>query len=202
MEYLASDTLPLRYDPLKALVAPRPIGWISTVASDGTLNLAPYSFFQLLSTRPGIVVYASGGKKDSVQHALDGGAFVCNIVTEDLLESMILTADVLPRGQSEFAHAGLCSEPSLSVSVPRVRGVAAALECRVIKVEPILDLDGRELDRIMVFGQVVGVYIDDRFLTEGRVDTAAMALAARCGYFDYTIVDRLITPERTGLKPQ
>ena len=201
MQYTVSQPLPLRHDPLKALVAPRPIGWISTLASDGSANLAPYSFFQILSEKPGIVVYSSGGRKDSVVNAEHSGDFVCNIVTSVMLDQMILSAAPLPHGQSEFAYAGLETEASHSVKAPRVKGVAAALECKLIKVEELLDIEGRQINRVMVFGQVVSVYIDDKYLVSGMVDTAKMELVARCGYFDYAIVNRVIVPARTGIKP-
>lgn len=201
MQYTTSEPLPLRHDPLKALIAPRPIGWISTLASDGSANLAPYSFFQILSQRPGIVVFCSEGRKDSIVHAEHSGEFVCNVVTRPLLEQMILSSAVLPQGQSEFEYAGLQTETSRCVAAPRVKGVAAALECKVIKVEELVDLHGHALNRMMVYGQVVSVYIDDRFLSDGLVDTAAMELVARCGYFDYAVIDRVFAPARSGIKP-
>lgn len=200
MHYIDSETPPLPHDPLKALIAPRPIGWISSLGRDGTPNLAPYSFFQILSQRPGIVVYCGDGHKDSVVNAGHCGEFVCNIVTRPMLEQMIMSADALPHGQSEFEHAGLEIEASLNVAAPRVKGVAAALECRVIKVEELVDLDGRPLGRKMVFGQVVGVYIDDQFVSDGKVDTARMELVARCGYFDYAVIDSTFALTRSGLK--
>lgn len=193
--------MPLRHDPLKALIAPRPIGWISTLASNGSPNLAPYSFFQILSLRPGIVVFSGEGRKDSIVHAEHSGEFVCNVVTRPLLEQMILSSAVLPQGQSEFDYAGLQTEASRCVAAPRVKGVAAALECKVLKVEELLDLDNRPLNHMMVFGQVVSVYIDDRFLSDGLVDTNAMELVARCGYFDYAVIDRVFAPAQSGLKP-
>ncbi|GAA4335925.1 flavin reductase family protein [Pigmentiphaga soli] len=189
MFYDASEKPPLPYDPFKALVAPRPIGWISTVSREGHLNLAPYSFFQAIAQRPGMVIFTSEGRKDSVDYAVDTGEFVCNQATWDFRDQLLLSSDDLPRGENEFLHAGLEWEPSRLVRPPRVKGVAAALECRVVSSFELTDLAGNGANRMAVIGQVVGVYIDDRFIKDGRVDTAAMRVIARCGYFDYAVID-------------
>ncbi len=191
MFYDASQKAPLPYDPLKALVAPRPIGWISSVGPQGELNLAPYSFFQVIAQRPGMVLYTSEGYKDSIVFPQATGEFVCNIANWDFKDQMLRSSDTLPRGQSEFDHAGLATEPSGLVRPPRVKGIAAALECKVLGSFELKDLEGRGTERIAMMGQIVGVYIDDRYLKDGKVDTAAMRLIARCGYFDYAVVDQV-----------
>jgi flavin reductase (DIM6/NTAB) family NADH-FMN oxidoreductase RutF len=198
--YDASEKLPLPHDPLKALVSPRPIGWISAVSARGELNLAPYSFFQVIAQRPGMVMFTSEGYKDSIVFAQETGEFVCNIATWDFKDQMLRSSDPLPRGQNEFPHAGLETEASRLVRPPRVKGIAAALECKVLSCFELKDLEGRGTQRIAMMGQIVGVHIDDRFiLANGRVDTAAMRIIARCGYFDYAVIDQLFQMGERGV---
>jgi flavin reductase (DIM6/NTAB) family NADH-FMN oxidoreductase RutF len=187
----------LPHDPLKAIVAPRPIGWISAMNAAGQVNLAPYSFFNMFSTRPPIVGFSSEGLKDSVSFIAETAEFVCNLATYDLREAMNATSAPLPRGVSEFGHAGLEAVPSSMVSPPRVKGVAAALECRLVEIIRLRTSDGEMLDRHLVLGHVVGVHIDERFITQdGRFDTAAARPIARCGYSDYAVVDSLFSVVR------
>ena len=183
----------LPHDPFKALVAPRPIGWISSLNERGEANLAPYSFFNAFSTYPAIVGFSSEGQKDSVAFIAETGEFVCNIATYPLRDAMNATSAPLPRGVSEFEAAGLAPEPSRFVKPPRVRGIAAALECKRLQIIRLEDMGGRALDRWLVLGQVVGIYIDDRYLRDGLVDTAAMQPIARLGYHDYSVVDEVFS---------
>ncbi len=196
MFYATAGKRPLPHDPVKALIAPRPIGWISARNRKGEVNLAPYSFFNMISTSPALVMFSSEGYKDSISFAVDSGEFVCNIATYDLAQKMNLTSAPLPRGESEFGHAGLTMAPSELVGAPRVAEAAAALECKLVQTLEIKDMAGRPVDRHMVIGQVVGVHIDDRFLKNGLVDTAALQPIARCGYADYAVVDKVFSIQR------
>jgi len=176
----------LPHDPFKAFIAPRPIGWVSTLGPEGEVNLAPYSFFNAVSDRPPMVMFSSNGPKDSATFATSGGEFVWNLATYELREQMNLTSKALPRGESEFAFGGLEMAPSRLVAPPRVAATPVALECRVTQRVEI----GAE--NIVTFGQVVGVHVDERFIVDGRVDTAAMQPIARCGYRgDYAVVTEL-----------
>lgn len=186
----------LPHDPFKALVAPRPIGWVSTIAANGAVNLAPYSFFNAISSHPPMVILSSEGRKDSVVFMEETREFVCNIATMDLAQEMNMTSAPLPRGLSEFTHAGLSMAESRLVKAPRVAAARAALECRLVSISEVFDLDGRGIDRWLIIGQVVGVHIEDRFLVNGLVDTAAMQPIARCGYADYAVVDRVFSIKR------
>lgn len=180
----------LPHDPVKALVAPRPIGWISTLGAGGALNLSPYSFFNQVSDRPHMVMFSSAGRKDAVTFVEETGEFVCSVATWDQREAMNATSAPLPRGRSEFGHAGLGTAPSVLVGPPRVAGAPAALECRHLRTVALEPLGGGEAHYLMVIGQVVGVHIDDRFLREdGRVDTARMGVIMRAGYHDYFRAD-------------
>ncbi|WP_406853978.1 flavin reductase family protein [Alsobacter sp. KACC 23698] len=183
----------LPHDPLKAIVAPRPIGWISAMSADGAVNLSPYSFFNAFSTRPPIVGFSSEGLKDAVAFISETKEFVCNLATWDLRHEMNATSATLPRGESEFAHAGLEQEASRLVRPPRVKGVAAALECRLSEIVKLKTSTGEELDRWLVLGHVVGVYIDERFIRNGLFDITAAQPIARCGYHDYAVVNEVFS---------
>lgn len=183
-EVAAGHGLP--HDPFKALVAPRPVGWISTISARGEVNLSPYSFFNAISDRPNIVCFSSDGRKDALVFAEETGEFVCNLATYDLREAMNATSAPLPRGQSELDHAGLTSAPCRLVRPPRVAESPVALECKYLKTVSLDPLEGAGR-YFLVIGQVVGVHIDDRFIVNGLVDTAAMRPIARAGYHDYFV---------------
>ncbi|WP_375466076.1 flavin reductase family protein [uncultured Methylobacterium sp.] len=181
--HYAPDDRTLPHNPLKAIVAPRPIGWISAMSREGKLNLAPYSFFNAVADD--MVAFSSSGRKDAMTFAEEGGDFVCNLATHDLREAMNASSAPLPRGESEFTFAGLTTAPSRRVRAPRVAEAAAALECRWLQTIPLVPLDGSEPGNFLVIGQVLSIYIDDRFIVDGLVDTAAMRPIMRGGYFDY-----------------
>jgi flavin reductase (DIM6/NTAB) family NADH-FMN oxidoreductase RutF len=179
------DLLP--HDPFKAFIAPRPIGWVSTVGASGDVNLAPYSYFNAVCDTPPTVMFSSNGPKDSATFAREGGEFVWNMATWDLREEMNLTSAELPRGASEFEHAGLELAPSRLVTPPRVAAAPVSLECKVTQVVQIADGPN-----IVTFGQVVGVHVDEAAIVDGRVDLTRLKPIARCGYRgDYTVVDSL-----------
>ncbi|HUI97538.1 MAG TPA: flavin reductase family protein [Xanthobacteraceae bacterium] len=177
----------LPYNPFKAIVAPRPIGWISSMSLEGEVNLAPYSFFNGLTDHPPTVMFASEGRKDSVVFVEESREFVCNFACYALREQMNTTSTTFPRGVNEMEKAGLAAAPSRMVKPPRVKDSPCALECKWLQTLRLPDLDGRVTDRYVVFGQVVGVYIDDAFIKDGKLDTAAMRPIARAGYSDYFV---------------
>ncbi len=131
------DRTKLPHDPFKAIVAPRPIGWISTRALDGRINLAPYSFFNGFSSAPPIVGFSSEGWKDSASFAKESGEFVANLATHDLQGPMNETSAPFARGDNEFARAGLTMAECRLVAAPRVAESPAALECKVVEVVEI-----------------------------------------------------------------
>lgn len=185
----------LRHDPFKAIVAPRPIGWISTVDASGRVNLAPYSYFNGVASRPPMVMFASEGRKDSVANIEATGEFVCNLATWDLRDAMNATSAPLPHGDNEMQRAGLAEAPSQLVRPPRVKDAPCALECKLLRIVALDDLSGAP-GPYVVFGQVVGVHIDERFIKDGLLDTAALKPIARCGYDDYAVVERLFSMQR------
>ena len=187
----AANAHGLPHDPFKALVTPRPIGWITAMSARGEVNLSPYSFFNAVSERPPMVAFSSAGRKDALTFIEETKEFVCNLATFDLREQMNATSAVLPRGVSEMEHAGLEAAPSRMVKPPRVAQALAALECRWLQTVPLNPLGGGDPSYHLVIGQVVGIHIDDRFIVNGLVDTAAMRPIARAGYRDYFVA----TPE-------
>jgi flavin reductase (DIM6/NTAB) family NADH-FMN oxidoreductase RutF len=173
----------LPHDPFKAIVAPRPIGWISTVDRAGAVNLAPYSFFNAIADDPPMIAFCSDGWKDSVANCDATRQFTWNLATRMLAEAMNRSSATLPHGQSEFVAAELVQAPSRIVEPPRVEGSPAALECRVVDIHRLRDLEGAALDRWLVIGQVVGVHIDPAYLDEnGLYDTARARPILRGGY--------------------
>ncbi len=196
MFYDARTRAPLKHDPVKALVAPRPIGWISTLGRDGVANLAPYSFFNLVASGPSIVAFSSAGRKDSQTNAEQTGEFVCNIASFDQREAVNSSAATLPPEIDEFALTGLGTLPSQLIKPPRVKGAPAHLECVYLQTVPLFSKDGVRNGFDLVLGEVVGVHIDDQFVKEGLVDTAAMRLIARLGYLDYSVTDAVFALKR------
>jgi flavin reductase (DIM6/NTAB) family NADH-FMN oxidoreductase RutF len=200
MFYEPSKGHGLPHDPSKAIVAPRPIGWISTVSKAGKLNLAPYSFFNAFSTRPFIVWFSSEGEKDSATFAEETGEFVANLVSRDLAEKMVRTAVDAPRGVSEFDYADLIMAPSRLVAPPRVAAAPAALECRVTEILRPKALDGTPTSAVVVAGEVVGVHIDDAFLNDGLFDIVKAGNVGRLGYMDYASVSEIFSMRRPRWK--
>jgi flavin reductase (DIM6/NTAB) family NADH-FMN oxidoreductase RutF len=186
-------------DPFKAIVSPRPVGWITSMSADGEINLAPYSFFNAVSDDPPIVMFSSDGYKDSLTFVAQTKEFVCNLATFDLRTAVVATSATFPRGVNEMAQAGLAAAPSRLIRPPRVASSPCALECKLLRIVDLDNLDGQSADRHVVFGQVVGVHIDDSFIKNGRLDTAAMQPIARCGYSDYAVVDKVFAVARPAL---
>jgi flavin reductase (DIM6/NTAB) family NADH-FMN oxidoreductase RutF len=187
----------LPHDPFKAIVAPRPIGWISTVDAAGRVNLAPYSFFNAVCDNPPMVAFSSSGRKDTQRNVEATGEFVANLATRRHADAMNRTAAPFPPGVDEMAAAGLAAAASRLVRPPRVADVPAALECRLVTVLPLADLDGRPTANTLFIGQVVGVHVDPAYLRDGLFDMAAAGTIARCGYaHDYAEVASLFRMPR------
>ena len=188
----------LPHDPFYSLVVPRPIGWITTVSETGIVNLAPYSFFNAVSSDPPIVMFSSSARKDSLVNAEKSGEFVCNLATWDLRAEMNVTSGRYPADQSEPEIAGLEMLPSILVKPPRVKRSPAALECRVLQIVELTDSAGVKAGGTVVFGEVVQIHLDEAVLTEGRVDLTKIRPIARLGYMDYSVVDTIFAMKRPG----
>lgn len=200
MFYEPSKGHGLPHDPSKAIVSPRPVGWVSTRSATGALNLAPYSFFNMFSSKPFLVWFSSEGEKDSATFARETGEFVVNLAGRDLVSKMVASSVDAPRGVSEFGYADLTPEPSRLVKPPRVREALAALECKVTEIMTPKTWSGAKCDAVVVAGEVIGVYIDDSVLVDGRFDAVKAGNVARLGYFDYLTVDSVFEMRRPRWK--
>lgn len=177
----------LRHDPFKALVAPRPVGWIGSLDAQGVANLAPHSFFNAVSDRPPMLMFSVSGPNDSLRNIEATGEFTCSLATWDLREAMNMSSAAVASEVDEFALAGLDKAASRFVAPPRVAASPAAFECRLWRIVPLPGVGDRR-GYSVVFGQVVGIYIDDAFIVDGRVRTGAMKPIARLGYMDYSLL--------------
>src|ERR1700704_2364112 len=186
----------LPHDPFKAIIAPRPIGWITSMSASGAVNLAPYSYFNGVHSRPPMVMFASEGRKDSLAFVEETKEFVCNLATWDLREQMNQPSAPYPRGTNELTEAGLTPAPCRLVKPPRVAEAPCALECKYVQTVPLHDHNGKALDGFIIIGTVVGVHIDERFIRNGLLDTAAMKPIARGGYHDYSVLTESFTMRR------
>jgi flavin reductase (DIM6/NTAB) family NADH-FMN oxidoreductase RutF len=186
----------LRHNPINALVAPRPIGWVSTVDLLGRVNLAPFSYFNLVSADPPVVLFAPNEKddrgtaKDSLRNVRETGEFVVNIVPWELRHAMNLTSAELAHGENEYLMAGVTQAQSVLVKPPRVRESPAALECKVYQIVALPHRAGGRRGHA-VFGEVVGVHIEDSVIENGVVSTLKIAPMARLGAFEYSGIDRI-----------
>ena len=175
----------LPHDPFKAIVSPRPIGWIGSRGKDGSVNLAPYSYFNAISDHPKMVMFSSSGRKDSLRNVEETRVFTASMVSRALAEKMNLSSVDAPYGESEFDVAGLAMAEGRLVNAPYVGDAYAALECQVTDIFEAKGLDGKPSGSFVVIGQVTGVHIDEAALVDGRLDMSIAAPVARLGYMDY-----------------
>ena len=168
-----------RYKLLSGLVVPRPIGWIGTRRPDGTNNLAPFSFFNVVSSNPPVVLFSAGSHrdrpKDSATLAEESGEFTVNIVSEDVVEAMSITSGSFTAEDDEFAIAGLTPVEGSRVAAPMVAESPANLECRVSQV---IDL-GEDGGTRLVVGDVLAIHVEESVLDGTRIDNDALRAVGR-----------------------
>jgi flavin reductase (DIM6/NTAB) family NADH-FMN oxidoreductase RutF len=187
----------LPHDPLNAIVAPRPIGWISTVSAAGVRNLAPYSFFNVFNYRPPLIGFSSMGWKDSVANIAETKEFVWNLATRPLAEAMNHSAT--DAKVDEFDAAGLDTLPARLVAPHRVAASPVTFECRLTQLIRLETKEGRELDQWLVIGEAIGVHIDQAMLEDGVYQTArARPIMRGGGPADYFEVGELFQMRRPG----
>lgn len=184
----------LPHDPFVALVVPRPIGWISTLDVAGVVNLAPYSFFNIVGH--GIVMFSSAGRKDSQRNAEEQGEFVASIATYDLRHEVNMSSAPVGVSESEPASLGLEMAPSVAVAPPRVMRSPIALECRYLQTVALPGYNGEPHKCAMVLGQVMSVHIDDSVIVDGLVDIRRIRPITRLGYLDYAVIDEFFSLPR------
>ena len=189
MFYRPADGHGLPHSPFNAIVAPRPIGWISTRGSLGD-NLAPYSFFNAVAYTPPQVIFASD-RKDTLRNVQETGVFCVNIVSRPLLEVMNATSATFPYGTDEFEAVGIEKAACQTIDCPRVAASPAALECRLVQIVP---LDGGA--DFLTIGRVEGIHLADAFIENGRFDLSKVHPMGRLGYFDYVEVSEIIELKR------
>jgi len=180
----------LKHDPFNAIIAPRPIGWISSLSANGNLNLAPYSFFNAFNYVPPILGFSSTNWKHTVQNIRETGEFVWNLATMPLAHHMNASAAHVPPEVSEFKLAGLTPVKSSKVAVPRVGESRAVMECKLIEIIQLKTKEGRPVQSWLTLGEVVAIHIDKTLLTDGVYQTALAHPIARAGrrgdYFEIT----------------
>lgn len=186
----------LAHTPINALVCPRPIGWITTVSRQGHVNLAPYSFFNLMSSQPPIVVFSSHPRKDSQRNAEETGEFVYNLATFDLRDLMSASSADFDAAESEPEKLGLEMVPSTKVKPPRVKSSPVHFECKYLQTVDLFGSDGKQNRSSIIIGEVVGIHIDERLITDGKVDIRRARPIARLGYWDYCVVDEVFEMRR------
>ncbi|HEX6299163.1 MAG TPA: flavin reductase family protein [Acidimicrobiia bacterium] len=168
-----------RYKLLSGLIVPRPIGWIGTRRADGTNNLAPFSFFNIVSSNPPVVLFSAGSHtdrpKDSSTLAGLSGEFTVNIVSESVVEAMSVTSGSFSADDDEFAIAGLTAVDGHKVHAPLVAESPANLECKVRQIIEIGESGSTEL----VVGDVLVIHVEDRVLDGTRIDNDALRAVGR-----------------------
>lgn len=199
-----TETSGLPYNPFKASCVPRPIGWISTVSTDGVQNLAPYSQFQNVTWDPPTISVAvncqpDGRPKDTEANAMATGQLGWSMATERHFDEMVMTNHDLPPGVDEFEYANLESTPSRLITPPLVAGAPVKFECTL---QQSIYLPGRtpESSTHLLIARVIGIHIDEDFLTEGMLDIAKMRPLARLGYLDFTVVEKTVQPPTATLR--
>ena len=186
----------LVHDPVTSLVVPRPIGWISTVSSAGVVNLAPYSFFNLVAGRPPFVMFSSNLRKHTQANAETTGEFVFNLATYDLRTEMNITGGHYDESVSEPELAKLNMVPSRFVAPPRVERAPIALECKYVKTVTLESSNGKRSTSSITIGEVVNVHVDDGVIVDGMIDHGHIRAIARLGYADYCVVSGIFTMMR------
>ncbi len=171
----------LAHDPFNSIVAPRPIGWVSTMGRDGSINLAPYSFFNAFSYTPPLLGFSSTTAKDSLRNCQETGEFVWNMVTRALAPQMNQTSILAPYGTDEFETAGLTKAPSRLVKPPRVAASPVHFECKVCDIIPLRNHTGGATPATLVIGEVIAVHIDRTLLKDGVFDTFGAQIVQRAG---------------------
>lgn len=193
---------PLPHNPFKACIAPRPIGWISSISADGVTNIGPYSFFNGVAAEPPLVMYSSNGyqphgPKDTVNNIESTGEFVVNVATWDLRGAMNETSAPVSADIDEFALAGLTPAPSTKVKAPRIQESPINMECVLVQTVE-LPCDVPNSRNIMVIGRVTALHIHESVLTDGMVDMAKLQPISRLGYLDYAKLGETFTMSRPG----
>ena len=192
MFYEPKKRVPFDIDPFKSLIFPRPIGWISSVNKKGIANLAPYSYFNAVTDEPPQIMFCSNGSsvnykyKDSLSNILSTKEFVVNFATSTTRNQMNNSSKDFKPDEDEFILSKLKKKKSKLVKAPSVKDSPVNLECKLIKTIK-LKSNSKKVST-MIIGEVIGIFIKDKFIINNRVDSVAMRYIARMGYSEYTTV--------------
>lgn len=186
----------LAHDPFKGVIVPRPIGWIGSYSAGRVSNLAPYSFFNAVSSEPAIVCFGSNGYKDSVSNIDATGAFSCNLAVWELKDAMNASSATVESAVNEFELAKLTEKKCELVDAPKVAESPVVMECVHLETKQLSDRHGKKSENYVVFGEVVGIHIDERVLRDGLVDPRLLRPLARMGYMDYVVADQPFAMDR------
>ena len=192
MFYEPKKGVPFDIDPFKSLIFPRPIGWISSVNKKGIANLAPYSYFNAVTDEPPQIMFCSNGSsshgkyKDSLSNILSTKEFVVNFVTSDFRNQMNISSKDFKPNEDEFILSNLKKKKSKLVNAPSVKDSPVNLECKLVKTIK-LKSNSKKIST-MIIGEVIGIFINDKFIKNNRVDSVSMRYIARMGYSEYTTV--------------
>ncbi len=189
----------LPHNPLKNLFVPRPIGWFTTMDAQGRVNLAPYSFFNIVAGDPPIIVFGTGPdfrensddpRKDTQRNIEETGEFVFNLATYDLKDQVKKSGDMLPYGEDEVEYVGLTKVPSKLVSPPRIKESPVQAEGKYLQT---IQLPSNDKNRPthLILGEIVGIHISDELIEDGKVNTAKAKPLARLGYYDYGFIENI-----------
>ena len=192
----------LPHDPYKAIVAPRPIGWIGSQDINGIRNLAPYSYFNGVSDNPHYVMFSSAGVKDSLRNIEQTRVFTASLATYKLFEQMNVSSVAADTEIDEFKLSGLKVRKAKYVDAPCVADSPAVLECELWQVIDLPHSSRKDNSgNYIVIGHVVGIYIDDNYITDGLFNTRMAEPLARLGYMDYGVInaDNIFSKNRPEL---
>jgi flavin reductase (DIM6/NTAB) family NADH-FMN oxidoreductase RutF len=171
----------LKHDPFNSIIAPRPIGWVSTKNARGQVNLAPYSFFNAFNYRPPIIGFSSIGFKDTVRNAQESGEFCWNLVSRSQVEAMNETSAMVSSDTDEFELAGLSKCESSIVAAPHVAGCPVVMECKTTQIVQLQSARAEKLETWLVLGEVVGVHIAETLIEDGIYQTTRAEPVMRGG---------------------
>ena len=192
MFYEPKKGLPFDIDPFKSLIFPRPIGWISSVNKKGIANLAPYSYFNAVTDEPPQIMFCSNGGssnykyKDSLSNILSTKEFVVNFATSSTRNQMNNSSKDFKPDEDEFILSKLKKKKSKLVKAPSVNDSPVNLECKLVKTIKLKSNSNKI--STMIIGEVIGIFINDKFIKNNRVDSLSMHYIARMGYSEYTTV--------------
>lgn len=192
----------LKYNPFKSCVVPRPIAWVSTISENKTINLAPYSYFNAISDIPPVIMFSSANHaknetKDSMRNILTMVEFVVNICSFEGKNKMHQSGSALAYGVSEADAFDIQMSDSHLINTPSVQSSKIAMECQLIKTEKLV-IENHPVSSTIIFGHVIGIYIDNQIIEDGKISIAKLKPVARLGYDEYCVIETVFSMSRNS----